>query len=246
MRVPGMSTKEILFSLIVFFTVSCLTASGVSGELYTLNTADSPPYSTPYQGGIYDKLIFKVFDNLGLSVKINRLPSARSLENVEVGIDDGEYARIKGLSAEYENIQIVDEKLIDFAFTAFSKDPVIRIDGWNSLKPYNVAFIKGWKIYETNVKDSRSVLVVSSEEELFNTLVNDRVDIILYERLRGLHFIKKNNIEGVAVLDQPLSTRGMYLYMNRAHGKLVPKIEQALKTMKGNGEYKAILDTFLR
>lgn len=226
--------------------LSCFVSDSVlAQEAFTLNTADKPPYSTETDSGIYDKIISQVFENIGISIKINHLKSARSIENVDVGIDDGEYARIKGLCTTYKNIRIVEEKLIDFAFTAFAKDSSIKIHGWESLANYNVAYIRGWKIYEKNVKNVKSTLLVSSGEELFQVLTHDRVDIVLYERLRGLDFMKRKQLLGIVALDEPLSVRGMYLYVNKKHEKMIPDIENSLKFIKMNGQYQKIVDSFI-
>ncbi len=214
--------------------------------MLTLNTADKAPYSTQDGSGIYDRILLKAFNLAGIDFKINHLPSARSIENVDIGLDDGEYARIKGLSEKYSNIRRVDEKLVDFSFTAFAKDPDMVVDNWNSLKGYNVAFLRGWKIYEINVIDAKSIQVSSSEEELFGLLQNGRVDVILYERLRGLDFMRRKNIKGIFPIERPLSLRGMYLYVNKKHESLIPKLEDALKTLKTTGEYSDIINSFVR
>ncbi len=225
-----------------FFLINSANAQG----FFTINTADKPPYSTENNGGVYDKIVMRMFENIGIKIKINHLLSARSLENVDVGLDDAEYARIKGLTDRYKNLQIIDEKLIDFAFTAFAKDPSITIDGWNSLSKYNVAFMRGWKIYEKNVTKTKSTLIVSSEEELFSLLENGRVDIVLYELLRGGEFMKKRNIKGIVPLKKPLSVRGMYLYVNKKHEELIPDIENSLMSIKKSGEYQLIVDSFIK
>ncbi|WP_457577134.1 substrate-binding periplasmic protein [Desulfomarina sp.] len=241
-----MNWSVFFYSILLILFVGFQGKSISAQELFTINTADSPPYSTPLNTGIYDQIILKVFDSLGLTIKINHLSSARSIENVDIGLDDAEYARIKGLNEKFTNILPVNEKLMDFSFTAFSKDPGIRITGWEGLKKYNVGFIRGWKIYEINVKNTRSLHVVSSEVELFNMLLKDRVDIILYEKLRGYDFLSENHISGVFALENPLSVRGMYLYVHKKHENLIPKIENALQEIKRSGEYNDIVEAFIQ
>lgn len=241
----GQATGRLLSAVALAATLLSLTGISNAKALFTINTADKPPYSTESNTGFYDRIILRTFENLGMKIKINHLPSARSIENADVGLDDAEYARIKDLSDRYENLRIVDEKLVDFAFTAFAKDPSISINGWESLKGHDVAFMRGWKIYERNVNQAKSFLVVSSEEELFQLLVNDRVDIVLYERLRGFNFMRKRGIQGIMNLSNPLSVRGMYLYVNRKHDGLIPDIERSLKAIKASGEYKDILKSYL-
>lgn len=220
-----------------------LSVEGPCKRLFSINTADKPPYSTPQNTGVYDQIISHIFKALEIQIQINHLPSARSIENVDIGLDDAEYARIKGLSQNHKNIRIVDEKLIDFEFTAFSKNPEIEIHGWDSLSAYNVAFMRGWKIYEKNVTRTKSLLIVPSEKEMFQLLENGRVDIILYERLRGFSYMRDNTLSGIYRLVQPLSTRGMYIYVNRRHIALIPKIEAALRKFKASEQYQDIIDS---
>ncbi|MCF6247825.1 MAG: transporter substrate-binding domain-containing protein [Desulfobacula sp.] len=247
---PGnVNTKFLQYlykSFLVVLFVLIISSFACGKEIFTINTADKPPYSTEFNTGIYDQIIQGMFKNIGVKIQINHLTSARSIENVSVGFDDGEYARIAGLSNQYENLRIVNEKLIDFAFTAFSKDSSIRIENWGSLKDYHVAFIRGWKIYEKNVKVSKSKIFVASEKELFQLVEKNRVDIVLYELLRGFDFMKKQKIKGIVNLNNPLSVRSMFLYVNKKHGGLVPQLENELRTMKTNGEYNKIINSFLK
>lgn len=243
----GQCSKIMLVVVATLFIHSIsIGAESANNKVLAFNTADTAPYSNHDGSGIYDRIIMKICQISGVDVNINHLPSARSIENVDIGFDDGEYARIKGLSEKYPNIRVVDEKLIDFAFTAFSNDSNMVIEDWSSLKNYNVAFLKGWKIYEVNVTDVKSIQMSSSEAELFNLLQNRRVDVILYERLRGLDYMYRNNIKGIVPIAKPLSVRGMYLYVNKKHEILIPQLEDALKTLKASGEYADIVNSFVR
>nr|WP_073616942.1 transporter substrate-binding domain-containing protein [Desulfopila aestuarii] len=215
-------------------------------DVFTVNTADQPPYSTKENTGFYDQIVIRLFEDLGMKIRINHLLSSRSIENLDLGIDDAEYARIEGLGDQYSHIRMVNERLVDFAFTAFSKDSSILIKNWGSLQKYNVGYLKGWKIYEMNVGGTKSLQVASSEEELFRMLVNDRVDVILYERLRGAAYMKRNRISGIYALQKPVAIRGMYLYLNEKHEELIPEIEKRLRVMKSSGEYQRILESFVK
>ncbi len=235
-----------LLPVLCFVLISFPGNRACANEIFTINTADKAPYSTADNSGIYDVIILQIFKNLGIKTTINHLKSARSIENVDLGIDDAEYARIKGLTSRYPNIRIVDEKLLDFSFTAFAKDPSLVISSWEDLAGHSVAFIQGWKIYEMNVKETVSTVIVSSQKELFQVLLHDHVDVILYERLRGLDYMKREHIKGITALKTPLSVRGMYLYVNQRHEKIIPDLESSLREMKEKGQYRAIIDSFSR
>jgi polar amino acid transport system substrate-binding protein len=234
----------LLVCLMLFALSPCESQAHQKSEFFSINTADQPPFSTASNTGIYDLIITRLINGLGIKFHINHLPSARSIENLDLGIDDAEYARIEGLGWHYPHIRMVGEPLVDFNFTAFTRDAGIALEGWGDLKNYNVAFLKGWKIYEMHVKETKSLLIVASEKEMFNLLVKGRVDVILYERRRGLDYMRRNGIPGVHALQKPLAVRPMYLYLNEKHEKLIPELENGLRVMKASGEYRQILVPF--
>jgi polar amino acid transport system substrate-binding protein len=233
------------FVLCLAVLLVCLSPKhGVAADFFTLNTADQPPYSTQDNTGVYDQIVLEALRTLAITPKINHLPSARSLENVNAGVDDGEYARIAGLTSANPNLLMVNEKLLDFAFTAFVRDPSMEIRDWKALSSYHVAFINGWKIYETEVKTAASILKVSSDKELFNLLASGRIDVALYERRRGLHYLRSNKLEGISPLDPPLAVKGMHLYLHMRHESMIPEVEQALRSFKQTTAYRQLLDEF--
>jgi polar amino acid transport system substrate-binding protein len=233
---------KIVHALIVLFFI--INTAVFSIEL-TINTADTVPYSIPDDNGFYDILLKEVFRNIGIGLKINHLPSKRSLENADKGIADGEFGRIKGLSSEYKNLKLVNEPLVNFYFVAFSRNPDIKISDWDSLSDYNVAFINGWKIFENNIGSDTNIIQVNDEDSLFKMLINDRVDLILYSKLRGLSKMEKVILPDIYILDPPLSTRGMFLYLHSKYEYLIPDIETELRNIKGSGRYDEIMKEYL-
>ncbi|MCK5200529.1 MAG: transporter substrate-binding domain-containing protein [Spirochaetales bacterium] len=222
-----------------------LGSVNISALELSLNSADTAPYSTPDNTGFYDILLEEVFDDLGIDIKINHLLSKRSIQNADNGIDDGEYARTEGREAEYKNLRLVPEALVEFYFVAYSKDPDIVISDWESLADYNVAYINGWVYLKNNVPASTEVTLVSNEDSLFKMLLNDRVDLILYSRLRGLSKKKKDGLADIIILDPPLATRGMYLYMHYKYEDIIPDIVSSLKGFKDSGRYAEIMKEYL-
>lgn len=201
-------------------------------KTFTLNTADKPPYSSPENDGFYDLLLQKAFSRIGIDVKINHLPSARSIKNVALGIDDAEFARIAGLSSKYPNIVMVDEELMKMRFTAFSKKPELSLSSWQDLSNYSIGHIRGWMIFEKNIPTGTETNIVASDEEMFDLLLNDRVDLVLYDELRGREYLERKGIKTIFPSQQPLASRGMHLYVNKKHEFLIPNINKALAEAK--------------
>ena len=105
--------KSIKAALIAILILSSFSGNSFAESTLTLNTADSSPYSKPDNKGFYDVLISQAFDKIGIKISINHLPSKRSIFNANTGIDDGEYARVKGIDESFKNLVIVDETLIN-------------------------------------------------------------------------------------------------------------------------------------
>ncbi|HDQ15010.1 MAG TPA: hypothetical protein ENN41_09390 [Sediminispirochaeta sp.] len=143
---------------LAFFFPAALNAQ--QGEVLVLNTADTPPYSTEQDDGLCDLVLEEAFSRLGYQIEIRHLPSRRSIGNADMGIADGEYARIDSMREDYPNLRQVDEALLEYRFSVFSRSRVLPIEKWEDLAPYRVAFIHGWLILEQNVREAVSIITV--------------------------------------------------------------------------------------
>jgi polar amino acid transport system substrate-binding protein len=218
--------------------------TAVAATELIINSGRKEPFTTPEGTGFYDILVRTLFERLGIQATCVRLPSERALINANVGIDDGNIARIVGLEKKYPNLRRVPGKIIDFEFMVFTRDAEFRVDGWQSLAPYHVGFITGWKIFEKNINQVRGITQVRSPGQLFTLLGNKRADVVTFDRWGGLWWIRTHAVDA-HILEPPLATREMFLYVNRKHEALIPRISAALAQMKEDGEYRRIYDQTL-
>lgn len=201
-----------------------------------------PPLSNSSDTGIIDLVIKEAFKRIGIiDVSIENLPAERSLINANKGLTGGEFIRIAGLDNVYPNLIQVPEKIIDFEFVGFSKNIDIKTTGWESLKPYSIGIITGWKILENNVVGTAHRTDVEDPCQLFRLLSLDRAGIVIFEKLEGIGMIKTLGLQGIKILEPPLAKKEMFLYLHKKHKKLVPMVAAALKEMKNDGTYENIL-----
>lgn len=234
------SYKTVNASLVFFFLVLLLISSNTFAQSLTLSTFAGPPLSNSNQTGLYDLIIKEAFRREGINIKIIQLPAERSLKNANEGITDGDFVRIKGLETIYTNLLRLPEKITDFEFVGFSKNASITITDWESLKPYDIAIVRGWKILETNIIGCRSLVKTKNQDLLFTMLQKNRIDIVIYSRFEGYELIHKLGIDGVHALEPPLEVKEMYLYLNKKHRKIVQSLSNHLKTMKKDGSFNLI------
>lgn len=198
--------------------------------------------NTPLDRQALHDLSKEAFRRIGVDFKLVSLPSERSLYSANLGEVDGEGLRIAGLGGQYPNLVQVPERYIGISFVAFARDATIKLDqGWDSLKPHRVAFINGWKMFEANASAARSVSKVDKPEQMFLMLDSGRIDLALYTRADGVALARGMGLGAIAPLAPPLKDVDMYLYLNRKHEALVPRLAQALREMKADGSYNRIL-----
>ncbi|MBU4133676.1 MAG: transporter substrate-binding domain-containing protein, partial [Proteobacteria bacterium] len=237
--------KQITFILFILGFLF-LSDRGYAQEPLMLTTFIGSPLSKQDQTGFYDLVLIEAFRRAGRNVIISHLPAERSLTNADTGITDGDFVRISGLNSRYPNLLEVPEKITDFEFVAFTWRPDIQIKDWSSCKPYNVAIVRGWKILETNLEDVSSLVKVKDQRLLFAMLAKQRTDIVVYSRFEGYEMINQLNLKTVRVLEPPLATREMFLYLNKRHRLLVPAITKHLQIMKQDGSFEQIIEKTLK
>ena len=239
MRAPwnGLDFSRADISVVLIVGVMLLWMENISAAELVLNNVNGPPFTTPQHDGFLDRIGSMAFGKAGVQLRLIDLPAERGLVNANAGIDDGDLTRIAGLEAVYPNLVRVPEKLLDWNFSAFSRKANFKVDGWGSLLPYRVGFIRGWKIAEANVGAAASVVMVDDERELFDLLRKDRVDIVIYTREMGASYLRLNKIDNVKLLEPPIAVREVFIYLNRKHIDLVPRLASALRDLKADGTY---------
>ena len=135
--------------------------------------------------------------------------------------------------------------MLGYDVVAYAKRADIRIRNWDDLIPYSVGYATGWKIYEDKVKNVREVTTTPSIFELFPLLEKGRVDVILLDRWGGQSIVRQMGY-GLKPLEPALAHTDMFIYLNKKHAALVPRLTQSLRDMKADGSYKKIYDATLK
>ncbi len=214
-------------------------------KVLVLNTAFIHLFSNKKQTGFADRIVNEALNRIGYNLESVHLPAERALINANAGIGDGDLLRIAGLQKIYPNLIRVPEKIMDMEFVAFTRHASFPVSGWQSLKPWSVAIITGWKILEQNITETEELTKVKNADLLFTLLLKDRADVIVYSRWLGLAYIKQHHLKNIKMLNPPLDKRSMYVYLHRKYRVLVPKLAASLRTMKQDGSYHRIFENVL-
>jgi polar amino acid transport system substrate-binding protein len=231
---------KLVLILVMTFGILCLAGDSREQQQLVLTTSMAPPLSKTDQSGFYDQILIEVFRRIQQPIQIKHLPTERSIVNANLGLTDGEFPRISGLDRLYPNLIEVPEKIDDFDFVAFTWRSDIQLEDWASCTPYNIAIVRGWKILESNLADAKSLVKVRNQNVLFSFLAAQRTDIVVYSRFEGQEIIERLDLQGVRALEPPLATKGMFLYLNKKHHRLIPALAEQLRSMKRDGTYDRI------
>lgn len=184
---------------------------------------------------------------MGIRVEIILVASTKALAKANKGLYDGDIMRVGGASRNYPNLIQVPETVYDFDFVAFSKNLNIPMTGWEGLKPYRVAVPSGWVETDNHVSEenTKTLVRLGSPFKLFNTLMKGETDLIIYERLMGYELLRELDMSTIHILEPPLSSKKMYLYLHKSHRALVPRAATATREMKKDGVFQKIVNKTL-
>ncbi len=98
---------------------------------------------------------------IGVDLKLVSLPSERSLIAANLGEVDGEGLRIAGLGQPAPptptSCRCPNASCGSASWPSRGTPPSTLDNGWDSLEPYRIAFINGWKMFEANATGARVV-----------------------------------------------------------------------------------------
>lgn len=224
--------------LFATFSLILLLATSAGAQRIALSTGEDQSNN---RSAYLNALVRECFDRMGLDLDIQFVPHKRALEVARLGQTDGTFIRSELIATSCPELIMVPVPLITSRVTVFSTDPAFleRISGWESLKPYRVAFIYGWQWVDRYLPTCKEVHRIKKKNSLLHFLKKDRADVAIYEETLGREEIKTQGLDDIQILPTPLSVTRMYLYMNRSHADMVQEITKTLQAMECDGTYRA-------
>jgi polar amino acid transport system substrate-binding protein len=235
--------------LIAFLAFILPLLSSVAHAEITLRLGNSryPPIVTTSHDGVIDQIYKELSRRLGIKIIIDQVETGeRVLINANSGIDDGDVGRGIGLEKRYPNLVIVPVPVYHYQMAVFARDIDFHVAGFDSIKPYDIGILRGWKILEDITQGARSVTSVESGEQLFTMLDKGRIEIAVFEKSQALAILNKMKIPGIKLLQPSLLEGDFYLYLHKKHQKLIPAITKELKNMQKDGTIKRINEAALK
>lgn len=239
-----MEIKSIIFTSLLLCIISFQCKAVTVSHLH-ITTGFTPPVSN-----FYNSVLKEADKRLpDISISFEALPAERSLILANQGINDGDCCRIPSvLTKEYKNLTAIDESFFSARFSVFGKNQSIDISKFEDLKPYSVGTVVGWKIAVIKVKEINpaEVHIVTTPEQLFHMLGQDRLDYGVVGYLSGLETMARLNMKNIHAIQPPLIEKQLYLVLHNKHKALIPVFNQVLSEMKTDGTINRLYSELIK
>ena len=210
-----------------------------------ITTGFTPPVSDFYN------MVLKEADKRlpDISISFEVLPAERSLILLNQGVNDGECCRIPSVVAnEYKNLVAIDVSFFSARFSAFSKNIKTSVNSFEDLKPFSVGTVAGWKIAVIKLEETRpaEVHILTTPEQLFQMLDQDRLDYGVVGYLSGLESISRFKLSTIHAIEPPLIEKPLYLMLHNKHKNLTPVFNQVLNEMQNDGTISRLYNELIK
>lgn len=187
----------------------------------------------------FKAVLTKAYQHIGYKIVVQHLPGLRAIRLSNSGAVDGELYRIKKINQTFPNLIRVPVAIFAIEFRAFTKGVKFEVDGWESLAPFRVGYLRGTKVVEKNVT-GKQVIDSDNYNKLFHLLNNDRLDIVVATKDSGLAQLSTFNQHDMNLLSPAIMTYPLYHFIHKKNKALLPKITAVLENMKAAGEFENI------
>lgn len=189
-------------------------------------------------------ILIESYKLLDIDLKVFHIPGSKALRYAQAGSVDGEVSRIVGVDQQFPNLIRVPEAVSYLEAAVFTKEVDIEVNDWDSLQPYVIGVPFGATFVTEHTKNLKQVLV-PSDIHLLTMLALDELELVVNPLIDGLGRIRQQQLFHVRLLHESLSREYLYHYLHKKHEALVPKIADAIHSLKESGRLEEIRQEFV-
>jgi polar amino acid transport system substrate-binding protein len=193
---------------------------------------------------ITESLAAEVGSRSEIDINIIALPAKRAKLYLKQGEIDGDWVRVDGYGKDIPGLIKISEPTASHPYNAYSIRNDIQIAGWKSLKPYSVAYPRGWKVIELSLKPFHKDLVpTDSVDSGLSFVAAGRADVFINIPFIVDSYLRKNaeKFKHLKALEPPLAYLHVYTYLLPQFASQAIRMKAALKAMKADGTYERIM-----
>lgn len=200
----------------------------------------SKPGPLDYTANISEHILREAYDRIGIEVFTEIFPAERALVMSNTGAVDGEVNRIKGLQNKYPDLVPIPVPINWIDGIVFTNKESVTIEGWESLRPYEIVLRIGAKFAE-NGTEGMNVTALATNDGVFKLLAFGRADVAVSTRIEGNLTIQKHGYKNIRIIEPPIQQLELFHYLHVKNAHLVPLITRELELMTAEGRIKQII-----
>ncbi len=241
-REIGLFACTLLLMIASFSTASHGQQQATVRTLF-LATSNLPPVVKADSTGYLDRILATLGQRTGIVFELRPLPAARALMQANTGALDGDVARTDFHEDQLPHLIRVPEPLIDLVVAGLYRRDGIHVEKPDDLAEYRVGYVRGWKLVESLLHEYPHFTVTRTVGQLLDMLNADRLDIAVMAVASGRLMATERGMQNLRVTDYRVR-RHSFLYLHESHADLVPVIDSAIKSMKSDDSYQAIINAY--
>lgn len=189
-----------------------------------------------------EEVLSVISSRMGESMKLISIPDKRSAILLKNNDIHAEFARVGEYQKKVPFAIKVAEPIVEVSQYAYSLKSDISIDGWGSLKNYRSVALRGMWIVEIYMANYQ-VSWVNSISSAFQFLKSGRADICVANSIRVDTFLADTDFDasGIQRLEPAVYSTLNYTFFSPSYPQLALRYDVALRSMKTDGTYQAIL-----
>lgn len=173
----------------------------------------------------------KAYQQLGFQMKLVVMPLERSAyESNKGSMLDAELSRTAEAAAILPNMLRVKVPIGYIRITAFTRDPAIQVNNWQSLGVWRVDVLRGIYLAKINMQ-SQQYTEVNTISQATQRLLSGRADIAVLLGDETEWLLKQQANHGIYAISPDLAKTEIFHYVHERHAALVPKLEAALRQL---------------
>jgi ABC-type amino acid transport substrate-binding protein len=181
-------------------------------------------------------LLNEIAKRMNVKAKVIQLPSQRMTSMLKHGQIHAEVYRVKSYKNVLPNAILIEESITELPHYAYTTNPNIVVNGWNSLLPYTHVIVRGYQFSQAKLKHHK-IHEVNNIVSAFNFVKAKRADIIVSSGLLGDKIMNMPEFKhsNLIKLDTPVDYLALHTFFSAKYPELAKKYEKALKAIKKEG-----------
>lgn len=167
----------------------------------------------------------------GVKVRMQALPAQRGMVLANEGKLDGAIGRTMLAASGYSQLVAVPEPVFMYAPTAYSYKKIDVSGGWKSLRGHTLCVRRGYDITEERTAGLPRQRL-ENDASLLRMLKAGGCDVAVMGRSNKQVLAMQEHDADLLQLLPPLEEVPLYLFLNKRHAALVPRLAEALKQLK--------------